>query len=185
MTFSQALSRFAQTLADGARSAIPSHPEDPLKRPVQKLLEAAGDAWKLEVTTRPESPVADVGGIPDLGVAVSGLLTGHVELKAPGKGARAERLKGADGTQWKKFKSLPNLIYSDGLEWTLYRTGKRVTKTVRLGGDIEDLKDFDPESTETGDLADLIRDFLDWKPIVPSSPKGLAELLAPLCRLLR
>jgi hypothetical protein len=31
----------------------------------------------------------------------------------------------------------------------------------------------------------LLRDFLSWEPVVPSSPSQLAEVLAPLCRLLR
>ena len=34
-------------------------------------------------------------------------------------------------------------------------------------------------------LEGLLRDFLGWEPLVPSTPKALAELLAPLTRLLR
>jgi hypothetical protein len=35
------------------------------------------------------------------------------------------------------------------------------------------------------DLEALLRDFASWEPIVPTSPRRLAEMLAPLCRLLR
>ena len=31
----------------------------------------------------------------------------------------------------------------------------------------------------------MLRDFLNWDPITPASPKALADLLAPLCHLLR
>ena len=38
------------------------------------------------------------------------LLTGHVELKSPGTGARPEHFKGHNKDQWQRFKALPNLI---------------------------------------------------------------------------
>jgi len=53
-----------------------------------------------------------------------GLICGYIELKAPGLGADAPRLKGKHNKeQWERLKGLPNLIYSDGWEWALYRNG--------------------------------------------------------------
>lgn len=134
-TFRQALERFAETLAKDILSRIPAQPEDQLKRPVRDLLESAGALTKKEVASRTEAQVEGLGARPDIGVEVGKLLTGHVELKAPGKGGRAEKLKGADRQQWKKFRALPNLIYTDGLEWTLYRRGERERGPVRLGSE--------------------------------------------------
>lgn len=59
--------------------------------------------------------------------ALDGLLAGHVELKAPGLGVDLARFRDAHSkAQWEKFKALPNLLYTDGGAWTLYRFGERV-----------------------------------------------------------
>ena len=126
---------------------------------------------------------------PDIGVAVNRLLCGFVELKAPGKGARPHRFTGADKKQWEKFKALPNLIYTDGNEWGLYRSGKAWPEQdpalVRFSGDIttdgaDAISDANAEK-----LKELLLAFLNWQPIVPRGAAQLAEMLAPLCRLLR
>ena len=67
-----------------------------------------------------------------------GPLVGFVELKAPGKGADPRRMKGAhDKAQWARLQSLPNLLYTDGNEFSLWRDGTLASHVVRLGGDIE------------------------------------------------
>jgi hypothetical protein len=186
VTFHDALDRFAESLARDVLSRIDAQPEDQLKSPVRNLLETAGALLKQGVHSRTEARVKDLGARPDIGVEVAGLLTGHVELKAPGKGGRPERFKGTDREQWKKFQALPNLIYTDGLEWCLYRSGERERGPVRIVGD-DEISDgasaLQPGSV--ADLHDLLRDFLIWEPVAPSTPRGLAEALAPLCRLLR
>ncbi|MFW6012348.1 MAG: type ISP restriction/modification enzyme [bacterium] len=185
-TFQDALEGYAESLAADVLSRIPAQPEDQLKAPVRRLLERTGALLKRQVASRTEAQVEGLGARPDVGVEVNGLLTGHVELKAPGKGGRAERLKGSDREQWKKFQSLPNLIYTDGLEWSLYRTGDRVRGPVRIVP--EDLVREGPAalvSAAIEPLHDLLQDFLGWNPVAPASPRGLAEALAPLCRLLR
>ena len=118
--FKNVLREFAQDIKRNFRSRIPAQPEDQLKPGVQKILQAA--ARKIE--TRTEAHSADVEGRPDIGVASNGLLCGYVELKAPGKGARPQKFTGADKKQWEKFKAHPNLIYTDGNEWALYRGGE-------------------------------------------------------------
>jgi hypothetical protein len=108
-----------------------------------------------------------------------------MELKAPGKGADPCKFKGDDKNQWEGFKNLPNLIYTDGNEWALYRSGERVGKMVRLSGDVtsEGQAAISPADAEA--ILALMQDFLRWEPIVPVSPTALAKMLAPLCRLLR
>lgn len=176
---------FAQTLTDSFALGIPGQPEDQLKAPVSVLAASAGGLLGLVVQTKTESVVTGLGGRPDLGVAVAGLLVGHVELKAPGLGARPEKFTGDNRKQWEKFKALPNLVYTDGNEWALYRSGERVGTVLRLAGEVtsdghEAVTDKDAVGFEA-----LVRDFLRWEPVVPKTPRALAEMLAPLCRLLR
>jgi len=120
-----------------------------------------------------------------MGIAVKGLLAGHVELKAPGKGANPEKLKGGDREQWERFKNLPNLIYTDGNDWALYRNGQLEGKMVRLAGDVSTAGPDAIGPADAEAILALMQDFLRWEPIVPSSPSALAKMLAPLCRLLR
>ena len=128
------------------------------------------------------------GGIgrPDLGVTAGGLLCGHVELKAPGRGARAERFRGREREQWQRFRALPNLIYTDGSEWSLYRVGQLPpVARVRIADDVSEDGASGLDDAALPKLAGLLRDFLMHKPVTPRTARGLAEFLAPLARLLR
>lgn len=182
-----ALKEFAAEVSSNFAVAgvAPANPEDQLKGPVQTLLKRIGEALGYNVVVRTEAQVADVGGRPDIAVVVDQLLTGYVELKAPGKGARPSRFQGADARQWKRFADLPNLIYTDGQEWALYRNGKRVEDVVRLSGDLLEDGPSAVSARDAEALEALFRVFFGWKPVVPSSPKALAAAIAPLCRLLR
>jgi len=76
--------------------------EAQLQRLVAQLFEP------LDVELRAE--VRSDFGRPDLGVLVSGILVGFIELKAPGKDISPKNFKGHDAEQWEGFKNLPNLI---------------------------------------------------------------------------
>jgi hypothetical protein len=162
------------------KSTQPANPEDQLKGPVQAFLSAAA----ANVVIRTEAQVANIGR-PDLSVDVRRMLCGFVELKAPGKGARPERFRDRDREQWLKFKALPNLIYTDGVEWALYRSGEIAGTLIRFTGDLT----IDGPDAFTRDdaarLHTLLIDFLSWNPVAPRRAEELAKLLAPLCRLLR
>jgi len=179
------LQSFGATITEKFSINVPCNPEDQLKGPVGTLVEGAGSRLGLAVVTVTEVQEKEISGRPDMGVSVSRLLTGHIELKAPGKGADPRKFKGPDKAQWEKFRDLPNLLYTDGNEWAIYRSGERVGKLFRLSGDVtcdgEDAVSEDDAAT----LREMIREFLHWEPVVPSSPKALADMLAPLCRLLR
>ena len=179
--------KFATSLqtAYGAIEASNAQPEDQLKPPVKELLEGFGAEIGTPIVATTEAQMADLKGRPDVAIAANGLVTGHIELKAPGKGARPTKLKGGDAEQWKKFRSHPNLIYTDGNEWALYRTGERQGKIVRFASDATSDGADAVSSDNARELEILLRDFTDWEPIVPTSPRRLAETLAPLCRLLR
>lgn len=130
-------------------------------------------------------------GRPDFAVRRDGLLTGYAELKAPGLGARKQRFKGRDLKQFERFSSLPNVLYTDGVEWAVYRRGELRGGVTRLAGDIvqEGAGAVAPEDAQA--LRLLLLDFLGWAPVTPTSACGevdlarFAEELAPLCRLLR
>jgi hypothetical protein len=175
----------ALTKSFAVAGSNPAQPEDQLKAPVKELIEGFEPLVGREIVARTEA--AKVEGVrPDVGVTVGKLLTGHIELKAPGKGAQPAKFKDPhDKGQAKKLASHPNLVYTDGNEWALYREGTRVSKVVRASGDVRSDGTLAYDASQAVALETLLRDFLGWQPIVPSTPGALARLLAPLTRLLR
>src|SRR6185369_7685312 len=102
-----------------------------------------------------------------------------VELKAPGKGADPRKYKSAhDKSQWLRLQSLPNLVYSDGTEFSLWQNGQLVGAVVRLEGDIDSAGD---KLAPGPGLVALFEAFFSWQPIAPSSAKDLAQISARLC----
>lgn len=182
--FAAALRLYADDIAEKFSLAINAQPEDTLKAPVGDLLRAFGNEGGQEVNWRTEVRPDDVEGRPDLGITADRLLCGHIELKAPEVSARAERLTGANRRQWQRFKDLPNLIYTNGSEWNLYQRGIHVS-SVRIASDVSITGAEGLNDDAASRLTELLRQFVSWKPIVPTTSKGLAELLAPLTRLLR
>ena len=183
--FAAAMAQFADELAGKFALDVGGQPEDPLKTLVGELLRELGRLTDREVNYRPEVRVEDIGR-PDLGVTVGGLLAGYVELKAPGLGARPDRFPAgsANAEQWKRFRALPNLIYTDGQEWSLYRKGKRAA-IIEIGAELtaNGAKGLDDGAVDT--LERLLLDFLSWEPITPRNPRELAEFIAPWARMLR
>ena len=182
--FAASLAKFADALKASFASSVAAQPEDQLKTPVKNLLETSllGDK---KVIARSEAQVEGLGGRPDFGLDVDGLLAGFIELKAPGVGAKPGRFNDKrNKAQWQKFKTLPNLVYTDGSEWTLLRAGKEEMH-VRFSGDVtvEGAKAFTVE--ESKGLEHLLQNFLAWQPISPKTPKALADLLAPLCAMIK
>lgn len=187
MSLHHALQEFGRELtANFAVAELnPAQAEDQLKGPTQRLLDSTGAAFGLDVVARSEART-NLGVRPDLGVSVATLLAGHVELKAPGKGVRRAGFTTAhDREQFDRLKHHPNLLYTDGNQWALYRNGRLVGKIVSAGGDIRTDGDATYSEADAADLEAVFRDFLTWEPIVPTTPRALAGLLAPLTRLLR
>jgi hypothetical protein len=175
------LQTFASDLKSSYGSLVAAQQEDQLKGPVGNLLSVSGEEFGLNVIPRFEAPVKGVGR-PDIALDVNGLLCGYVELKAPEVNIRS--LKGRDKEQFKKFSSIPNLMYTNGSDWVLYRDGQKAS-AVRLSGNAVEEGADAVEGKDAEKLSAMLRDFLTWHPIAPKSPKALAETLAPLCHLLR
>src|SRR5215217_1180323 len=182
-TLLESLRAFADILKRSYGSLVAAQQEDQLKGPTGDLLRAYGPEFGLDVLPRFEAPVPGVGR-PDIALDVGGALCGYVELKAPADSVRASDFRGRNRDQFNKFKTLPNLIYTNGNEWILYQNGER-KQAVRLSGDAVEEGASALEERDAERLSAMLRDFLTWNPIVPTSPKALAELLAPLCHLLR
>ena len=166
--------------------AISGAPEDQLRGPLDALVRDLSELGGLPVGSTHlvgETTLSALKTRPDFAVIVNKALAGFIEIKAPGKGADPRRFSDPhDKDQWSKLKSLPNLLYTDGAEFSLWRDGAIVGKVVRLDGDIE---------TAGGKLAApptlvaLVNDFLTWDPIPPPNARKLAEVSARLCRFLR
>ena len=154
-------------------------------------MQAVASAWGERVVCAGEAPLPDRLGRPDYAIHRNGWLAGYVELKAPGTGANAARFKGRDRAQFKRFSPIPNLLYTDGNEWALYRGGERVGRIVRLSGDVAGEGRQAVAGEDARAVEPLLRDFLSWEPVLPLDRggridlAGFAALLAPLCRMLR
>lgn len=180
-----ALTAFAVALTGKFSAQAPGEPEDQLKPPIDQLFTAYAGVIGTAIVTKGESQLEGRLGRPDFVVLSNGLPLGHIELKAPGKGANPQTYKGHDRRQWERFKSLPNLIYTDGNEWALYREGELHGSRIRLAGDVQTDGEAAATAEDAAELFQLLAAFTSWTPIVPKSPKALAEFLAPFCRLLR
>ena len=161
-------------------------PEDQLRAPFERLLSrlAVLSGFNPEtVVAVGETSLSEIRSRPDYAITVHGAIAGFVELKAPGKGADPRRFKGAhDKAQWAKLSSLPNLIFSDGNSFSLWRNGELAHSIVHLDGDIDSSGD---QLLPGKGLVELFELFFRWEPKSPTNAKELAEVSARLCRLLR
>ncbi|SSC69758.1 unnamed protein product [Ciceribacter sp. T2.26MG-112.2] len=165
---------------------ISGAPEDQLRGPLEALIlegiVGLLDYPKDAVALIGETALSEIMTRPDYAVTFKKALTGFIEVKAPGKGADPRRFQGHDKEQWTRLKSLPNLLYTDGMSFSLWRDGELQGAIVRLEGDLE----TDGKAVKApGELLTLFSDFFTWTPQTPKTPRRLAEVSARLCRLLR
>ena len=128
-TIATAISAFgASAKAKLASVAITGAPEDQLRGPLETLVHDLAELGGLptnSVYMVGETTLSDLKTIPDFAVTVSNALVGFIEVKAPGKGADPRQFTDPhDKEQWAKLKSLPNLVYTDGNSFSLWRDGK-------------------------------------------------------------
>lgn len=181
-----ALQSFAATLTEKFQSQTAGEPEDQLKMPCEVLFKALGPSLGLPVLAKGEHSIQGIGR-PDLAIECQGVLAGFVELKAPDKPANPElfKKKEHDGQQWERFKKLPNLVYTNGKDWYLFRDGVQVGEPVHLGDGVMTKGAKSISAEHSAALSAMLGNFITWSPQVPAKPKELAAFLAPHCRLLR
>jgi hypothetical protein len=159
--------------------------EDQVGDPVAHLIREVGRVLGLRVVTHAEVTLSDLSVRPDYAVHVADAAIGHVEIKRPGKGANpmAWSARSHDGQQWQKLKLLPNVLYTDGQQWGLYRDGQLVGSIVQLSGDLQ--RAGRSLCAVDGGFARVIEQFLCWTPSRPRTLRELVRVVARLCRYLR
>ena len=166
-------------------------PDDQVRGPFENFMAGVAAALGCNIVCTGETPLPDRLGRPDYAIHLNQLLAGYVELKAPGVGATAMHFNGHNRDQFKRFSAIPNILYTDGNEWALYRDGTLVDKVVRLSGHVAADGKKAAATQDAHAIERLLRHFLSWRPIIPTDRKGkidlkgFAALLAPLCRMLR
>jgi hypothetical protein len=165
--------------------AISGAPEDQLRGPLDRLFQGLAALDNLApggLSLVGETTLSHLQTRPDYAVIVNDALVGFIEVKAPGKGCDPRKFAGPhDKGQWSKLKSLPNLVYTDGNGFSLWRDGELAAKIVLFEGDIE----TSGAKLKAPELRALVADFLTWAPQPPTSARALAQTSARLCRLLR
>lgn len=177
---SDAVATFGQ--ACRAKLSGPGDREAAIRTPLEGLLGAGGQALGVKAVFHDEVRDTERQVRPDYGVSVKGAITGYVEVKAPGKSIDPTALTGHDRVQWERQRDLPNLLYTNGTDWRLYRDSELVGAAVHFTGD---LATAGAALTAPAEFESLLTDFLRWKPAPITSVSALVRAVAPLTRLLR
>lgn len=119
-------------------------------------------------------------GAPDFIIQKGGLVVGHLEAKSLAVDIR--NLKGYAQEQKRRYlDALPNLIYSNGLDWDFYRDGELV-EAVTIGT-LD--KTINPDQSQYAKLESLLSDFIAQTPLSITSPKELAMRMAGKAKLIK
>ena len=186
-TVADAVSAFGASLKPKLTSAaIAGAPEDQLRGPLEILIRELAELGGIPPNATHligETTLSHLKTRPDYAVTRNNALVGFIEVKAPGKGADPRKFSDEhDRAQWDKLKSLPNLLYTDGNSFSLWRDGKLEGSIVRFDGDVES---SGAKLAAPATLLPLVSAFLGWDPIPPKTAKALAAVSARLCRFLR
>lgn len=160
--------------------------EETLTAPVRELIgamSAAADFKPVVIADKATVKFGDTSvGIPDLSVYRGGLLLLVIELKAPGRGANPTQFGGREKDQWERYSQLPTVIYTDGNDWTLWRSGSPGA-TLSVCDNLMD--PASPVKVCGAEAVRLFSDALDAPPLTITSTAQLARETARRCRALR
>ena len=119
-------------------------------------------------------------GAPDFIISKGDIVIGHVEAKDLHVSIRD--MKGGNKSQQDRYRgALPNLIYTNGLDWDFYRDGDLVTSVTIADAS----KGVAPKPDRYDTLENLLRDFIAQKPQTITSPRDLAERMAGKANLVK
>lgn len=185
VNFQELLNKYAARLRES--TVGPGQPEAQISQPVAGLVEEFSQELMGTVATiHREVPFDDGSVRPDFGVRVKHLITGHVELKAPGTSLDPDTYGKTthNGMQWQRLKNIPNLLHTNGTEWRLWRYGEMVTESPARfhTRDITKHRGF---AEFTPNFEGMLRSFLTWEPSPIYTVKKLITTIAPLASLLR
>jgi hypothetical protein len=176
----EAISEFG--VAAQAKLAGPGEREALIRSPLEALLSVLGSQVGVPATFHDEVRDSERRVRPDYGVMVKGAIVGYIEVKAPDRSIDPASMTGHDLEQFVRLRDIPNLLYTNGTEWRLYRDGVAKDPAHLLGGSLSSTgSNLHPDD----DFESLIRTFLNWKPLPITNVGTLVRSLAPLTRLLR
>lgn len=119
-------------------------------------------------------------GAPDFIFLRDGIAVGHLEAKNVDEDIH--NLRGYSKEQQKRYlDALPNLIYSNGLDWDFFRDGELV-ESITIGS-LDKTITADPR--QFAKLESLLADFVVQTPLSITSPKELAQRMAGKARLIK
>lgn len=119
-------------------------------------------------------------GAPDFIVQRGEMVIGHVEVR--GIGIRLCCMEDVDRNQQERYRNaLPNLIYTNGLDWDLYRNGELVASVTI----VDDMTDIRPNPEQFVKLEMLLRKFVAQRLQPITSPRALAEIVAAKAMLVK
>lgn len=160
----------------------PGDREAAIRSPLDALLSTIGAKLGVPATLHDEVQDRERQVRPDYGVIVSKAIIGYVEVKAPGKSINPNRFTGHDKRQWDRQKDLPNLLYTNGTAWRLFRGGVQVEDEITFTGD---LSSAGAALSAPAEFETMASNFLRWEPAPITSVGRLVNAVAPLTRLLR
>jgi hypothetical protein len=181
------LATAVETFGGDSRASLATghgQPEDALRSPLVALVRMFGRRLGLSIVPVGETRLEELQVRPDYAIQVDGVVCGYIEIKKPGLGADAPALTGRHNVrQWKRLSDLPNLIYTDGVQWARYSHGERDGEIHVLDGT---LMSGSGKLQVTGPgFEQMMTTFLRWAPAPIRSVGALVRAVAPLCRLLR
>ena len=166
-----------------AKLAGAGEPEEALRVPIEHLITAVGAFGGKKTILDGEAHLTELSSRPDFAVRVKGAVVGYIEVKKAGLSLDPSTFSGHNRDQWNRLKDLPNLIYTNGSEWRLYRGEPQPALVAQLAGGPLDVAGaaLAPDSN----FAHLVADFLNWHPIPIKTVPKLVSTIAPITRMLR
>ncbi|MFJ9898530.1 type ISP restriction/modification enzyme [Streptomyces sp. NPDC091280] len=164
--------------------------EAAIRRAVETLLVDAARVLGLQAVLHAEVAITAHRIRPDLAVRIGKLprnIVGYVELKSPDKSViHPGGLNQRDRRQWEGMAKLPNLIYTNGQTWIMYRSGRQYGDTIHFEGDLHSAGSRLrlPLASEAAFEA-MLASFFGWQPQPLTSMREVVAQVAPLCTLLR
>ncbi|MFJ4479065.1 type ISP restriction/modification enzyme [Streptomyces xanthochromogenes] len=164
--------------------------EAAIRRAVETLLVDSARVLGLQAVLHAEVAIATHRIRPDLAVRIGKSprnIVGYVELKSPDKSTiHPGGLNQRDRRQWEGMAKLPNLIYTNGQTWIMYRSGRQYGDTIHFEGDLRSAGSRLrlPVDRESAFEAMLVA-FFGWQPQSLTSMREVVAQVAPLCTLLR
>jgi type I restriction-modification system DNA methylase subunit len=142
-------------------------------------LEALFNSLSEHVTALNEPKRVEFGA-PDFIIHRGDMVIGHAEAKDIG--TNLHNLKDSNKEQQARYlAALPNLIYTNCLDWDFYRS-RELVASVTIAGYLSSVQPYPDRYSE---LENLLHDFIARKPQKIDSPRELAEIMAGKASLIK